>query len=76
LRFGFAVQSAEMPFSVAVAQSVTAAAAASGVELLILDNGFDADIAVQNAEEFVPNGWTWCWSSRWRKRLLRALLTF
>jgi len=53
LRFGFAVQSAEMPFSVAVAQSVTAAAAASGVELLILDNGFDADIAVQNAEEFV-----------------------
>ena len=53
LRFGFAVQSAEMPFSVAVAQSVTAAAAASGVELLILDNRFDADIAVQNAEEFV-----------------------
>ena len=28
LRFGLAVQSAEMPFSVAVAQSVTAAAAA------------------------------------------------
>jgi ribose transport system substrate-binding protein len=53
LRFGFAVQSAEMPFSVAVAQSVTAAAAASGVELLILDNKYDADVAVQNAEEFV-----------------------
>jgi len=53
LRFGFAVQSAEMPFSVAVAQSVTAAAASSGVELLILDNRFDPDIAVQNAEEFV-----------------------
>ena len=32
LRFGFAVQSADMPFSIAVAQSVTAAAAASGVE--------------------------------------------
>ena len=53
LRFGFAVQSAEMPFSVAVAHSVTSAAAASGVELLILDNRYDPDIAVQNAEEFV-----------------------
>jgi ribose transport system substrate-binding protein len=53
LRFGLAVQSAEMPFSVAVAQSVTAAAAASGIELLILDNHFDPDVAVRNAEEFV-----------------------
>ena len=53
LRFGFAAQSAEMPFSVAVAQSVTAAAAASGVELLLLDNCYDPDVAVQNAEEFV-----------------------
>jgi ribose transport system substrate-binding protein len=53
LHFGFAVQSAEMPFSVAVAQSVSAAAAASGVELIILDNRFDPDVAVRNAEEFV-----------------------
>jgi ribose transport system substrate-binding protein len=53
LRFGFAVQSAELPFSVAVAESVTAAAAASGVELVILDNRFDPDVAVKNAEEFV-----------------------
>ena len=53
LRFGFASQSAEMPFSVAVSQSVAAAAAASGVELLMLDNRYDADMAVQNAEEFV-----------------------
>ncbi len=53
LRFGFAVQSADMPFSVAVAQSVTAAAAASGVELLVLDNRYDPDVAIQNAEEFV-----------------------
>jgi len=53
LHFGFAVQSAEMPFSVAVAQSVSAAAAASGVELLVLDNRFDPDMAVRNAEEFV-----------------------
>ena len=53
LLFGFAVQSAELPFSVAVAHSVTQAAAASGVELLILDNRFDPDVAIQNAEEFV-----------------------
>jgi ribose transport system substrate-binding protein len=55
LRFGLAVQSAELPFSVAVAQSVTAAAAASGVELLVLDNRFDPYIAVQNAEKFVAD---------------------
>jgi len=53
LRFGFAVQSAEMPFSQAVASSVTAAAAASGVELVLLDNRYDPDTAIQNAEEFV-----------------------
>ena len=53
LRFGFAVQSAELPFSVAVTQSVTAAAAASGVELIVLDNRFDSDVAIHNAEELV-----------------------
>ncbi len=53
LRFGFAAQSAEMPFSQAVAQSVSAAAAAAGVELLILDNRYDPAVAVRNAEEFV-----------------------
>jgi ribose transport system substrate-binding protein len=53
LRFGFAAQSAEMPFSVAVARSITAAAAAAGVELLILDNRYDPDVAIKNAEEFV-----------------------
>ncbi len=53
LRFGFASQSAEMPFSIAVTQSVTAAAAASGVELLMLDNRYDPDVAIQTAKEFV-----------------------
>ncbi len=53
LRFGFAGQSAEMPFSVAVGASVTAAAAAAGVELLQLDNRYDPDVAIKNAEEFV-----------------------
>ena len=53
LRFGFAAQSNEMPFSMAVAQSVTDAAAAAGVELISLDNHQDADVAIRNAEEFV-----------------------
>ena len=53
LRFGFAVQSAEMPYSEAVAESVAGAAAASGVELIMLDNKYDPAVAVRNAEEFV-----------------------
>jgi ribose transport system substrate-binding protein len=53
LRFGFATLSGEMPYPAAVTQSVTAAAAASGVELIVLDNHYDPDIAIQNAEEFV-----------------------
>lgn len=53
LRFGFAVQSGDMPFSIAVAQSVSTAAAAAGVELIPLDNRQDPDVAIQNAEEFV-----------------------
>ena len=53
LRFGLAVQSAELPFSQQVAASVTAAAASSGVELVVLDNRFDAETAIRNAQEFV-----------------------
>lgn len=53
LRFGFAVQSGDLPFSEALTSSVTAAAAAAGVELVILDNRFDPNVAVRNAEEFV-----------------------
>jgi len=53
LRFGLAVQSADLPFSAAVAQSVSNAAAAAGVELIVLDNRFDPDAAIRNAEEFV-----------------------
>lgn len=52
LCFGFAVQSADLPFSQAVSRSVTAAAAAAGVELLVLDNRFDPETAVRNAQEF------------------------
>jgi ribose transport system substrate-binding protein len=53
LRFGFAAQSAEMPFSVAVSNSIASAAAAAGVELMQLDNRYDPDVAIHNAEEFV-----------------------
>lgn len=53
LRFGFAVQSADLPFSKALSQSLSAAAAASGVELLTLDNRFDPEVAICNAEKFV-----------------------
>lgn len=53
LRFGFAAQSAEMPFSVAVTESLTAAAANAGIDLMVLDNRYDAATAVQNAEQFV-----------------------
>ncbi len=53
LRFGFAGQSAEMPFSQAVTQSLQSAAAASGVDLMVLDNRYDAATALKNAEEFV-----------------------
>jgi ribose transport system substrate-binding protein len=53
LRFGFGGQSADMPFSVQVLESLQLAAAAVGVDLLVLDNCYDAATAVKNAEEFV-----------------------
>jgi ribose transport system substrate-binding protein len=55
LRFGFGSQSSEMPFSQAVTSSLQTAAAASGVDLLILDNRYDAATALKNAEEFVAS---------------------
>jgi len=55
LRFGFGGQSAEMPFSVEVTESLKAAAIAVGVDLLILDNCYDGPTAVRNAEEFIKN---------------------
>lgn len=53
LRFGFGSQSSEMPFSEAVTSSLRAAAAASGVDLMILDNRYDAATAMKNADAFV-----------------------
>ncbi len=56
MRFGFAGQSAELPFSEAVTRSLKAAASSSGVELVIRDNRYDAEIAIKNANEFVAEG--------------------
>ncbi len=53
LRFGYASQSSDMPFSVQVTESLTEAAAQMGVDLLVLDNKYDAQTALENAEEFV-----------------------
>jgi len=53
LRFGFGGQSAEMPFSEAVTASLRDAAAAVGVDLLVLDNRYNAETAQQNAEAFI-----------------------
>ena len=55
LRFGFGGQSADMPFSVEVTESLKNAAASVGVDLMILDNCYDAATALRNAEEFVKN---------------------
>ena len=55
LRFGYASQSSDMPFSVQVTESLKDAALQLGVDLLILDNRYDAATALENAEEFVRN---------------------
>ena len=55
MRFGFGGQSADMPFSVEVTESLKDAAAAVGVDLLILDNRYDAATALKNAEEFISS---------------------
>ena len=56
LKFGFAGQSVEMPFSQDVSRSIRLAATDSGIELVELDNHYDAEIAVKNAEEFIRGG--------------------
>ena len=55
LRFGFGSQSSEMPFAIAVEKSLRKAAAAVGVDLLVLDNSYDGATAVANAEKFVQS---------------------
>jgi ribose transport system substrate-binding protein len=56
VRFGFASQSVTMPFSEAVTASLRSAATNSGIELVVLDNKYDPEVALRNAEEFVGKG--------------------
>jgi len=53
VRFGFGSESFEMPFSEGVRESLQAAANSAGIDLLVLDNHYNAQTAVRNAEEFV-----------------------
>lgn len=54
-RFGFGSQSADMPFSEAVTDSLKAASSSAGVDLIVLDNRYDGSTALHNADEFVRN---------------------
>ncbi len=56
LRFGFGNQSVDMPFSEEVKASLQRAAASAGVDLMVLDNHYDAKTALKNADEFVKAG--------------------
>lgn len=53
VRFGFAKQGTEMPFSEEVAESLQIAADQAGVDLIILDNRYDGATALRVAEEFI-----------------------
>ena len=53
MRFGFGCQSTEMPFSNEVTASLKLAAAANGIDLVILDNHYNGPTAIQNAELFI-----------------------
>ncbi len=55
MRFGFGGQSAEMPFSIEVTDSLREAARAAGIDLLILDNSYDGPTAIRNAEQFIDS---------------------
>jgi ribose transport system substrate-binding protein len=56
MRFGFAGQSADMPFSNEVTRSLQDSALSLGVELTVLDNHYDGATAVQNAEALIKSG--------------------
>ena len=53
LRFGYGSQSGDMAFSLAVAASLREAALAVGVDLLVLDNQYNGQTAIENVETFI-----------------------
>ena len=52
-KFGFGSESSDLPFSRDVEESLRKAAASAGIDLVVLDNRYDAATALRNAEEFV-----------------------
>jgi ribose transport system substrate-binding protein len=56
ISFGFGSQSGKMPFSIAVENSLRAAAVEAGINLVVLDNKYDGRQAIANAKEFVKRG--------------------
>ena len=53
LRFGFGGQSGQLPFSVAVTESLKSAATAAGIQLLVMDNQYDGEVARKNVDRFI-----------------------
>jgi len=53
LRFGYGGQSGQLPFSIAVTESLKAAAVAAGIQLLVMDNQYDGEVARRNVEYFI-----------------------
>ncbi len=53
MRFGYGVESGQLLFCQAVTASLSVAASASGIDLLVLDNCYDGEVALKNAETFV-----------------------
>jgi ribose transport system substrate-binding protein len=53
MRFGFGGQSSALPFSNAVTESLRSAAISTGIELIVLDNQYNGDIARENIEDFI-----------------------
>ena len=53
IRLGFGAQCDDLPFSRAVTASLEEAASSSGIDLFVLDNRYDGELAVQNAKTFV-----------------------
>lgn len=53
VRIGYAAQTDEFAFSRAVTDSITAAAAKAGIELVMLNNAYSPTIALQNVETLI-----------------------
>jgi ribose transport system substrate-binding protein len=55
-RIGYAAQSEDLPFSVAVTEGIERAARRADIDLLLLDNCYNPKTAVRNAERMIAEG--------------------